>query len=100
VDVTWIATNSSQVVLIAALFQDSGANALATAWQFNANATSGNTINLTYWMTAGTTSATTFKVRGGANSSGTTYFNAHPSFSTGVFGGTLASSITITEYTP
>ena len=48
-------------------------------------------------MTAGTTSATTFRVRAGLNSAGTTTFNG--ASSARYYGGTLASSITIKEYT-
>jgi hypothetical protein len=87
--------------MIAALFQDSTANALATGSMYLPTSGGGGSIQFTYWMAAGTTSATTFKVRAGRDnvSPGTTLtFNG-----TGgarLFGGVYASSITITEYTP
>lgn len=77
-----------------ALFQDSTADALAVV---TSSIVSSNTENMTlvHYMTAGTTSSTTFKMRAGAGSAGTITFN-------GVgggryFGGTMASSITIEE---
>lgn len=78
----------------AALFQDSTANALRASTTY-AGAGNGGSISFTYFMTAGTTSATTFKVRAGGASGATFTFNG-----TGGnrrFGGVAASSITITE---
>lgn len=48
-------------------------------------------------MTAGTTSATTFKVRCGGNAAGTTTFNGQATARK--YGGVMASSIQITEWT-
>ena len=76
-----------------ALFQDSTANALAAIGQRLAASTSGMSA-LNYYMVAGTTSATTFKVRIGNASAGTTVFNDNK------YGQIAASSITITESTP
>lgn len=82
--------------LIAALFQDSTANALAVSSEYQNTPGGINAVVITHTMVAGTTSATTFKVRGGGNSAGTMYFNGA---STGrLFGATTKSSITITEY--
>lgn len=86
---------NSQVA--AALFQDSIANALAAA---GAEVITGNqtmvNIKFTYTMTSGTTSATTFKVRAGGTSGGTTMtFNGRNGART--LGGVMASSIVITE---
>lgn len=77
-----------------ALFQDSTANALAAVVMPQYYAINGI---LKHSMTAGTTSATTFKVRCGCSVVGTFYLNGNPG---GVrfFGGTAASSMTITEY--
>lgn len=82
-------------VIFAALFQDSTANALACGMGLCATANGQVGIRFTHRMVAGTTSATTFKLRAGGNGAGTTTFNG----SGGVryFGGTMASSITITE---
>lgn len=77
-----------------ALFQDSTANAIASV---NGEDDSANIINFvfTHWMVAGTTSATTFKVRAGYASAGTTTFNGRSSGR--IHGGVMASSITIEE---
>ncbi len=82
--------------IAAALFQDDDVDAIA--------AVSINAINrvmpivMTHWLTAGTTSSTTFKVRAGPVFNGPTlYFNGT---NTGPrFGGVMSSTITITEYT-
>ena len=80
-----------------ALFQDSTAGALASANTGYAVSTSLPTQNghIRHFMAAGTTSATTFKVRCGSAASGTTTFNGGGGSRT--MGGTLCSSITITE---
>tara|TARA_R110000803_G_scaffold40942_5_gene88237 strand:- start:1221 stop:1817 length:597 start_codon:yes stop_codon:yes gene_type:complete len=79
-----------------ALFQDSTAGALAAWGNTHDNINWLYTTNLTHYMTAGTTSATTFKLRIGGHSASTTTFNGK---TTGrLFGGVCASSITITEY--
>lgn len=78
-----------------ALFKDTAADAIAAA--FNGIPSGGNPVNVkfTHWMTAGSTSAMTFKVRAGLNGANTTTFNG--SASARRFGGVMASSITITE---
>tara|TARA_R100001082_G_scaffold108128_1_gene82963 strand:+ start:221 stop:799 length:579 start_codon:yes stop_codon:yes gene_type:complete len=79
-----------------ALFQDSTANALATAWAAkNATANNPTMLVIDHYMTAGTTSETTFKFRSGISVSGTTTFNGVTG--SRFFGGSFASSITITE---
>ena len=78
-----------------ALFQDSTANTLAVGRYTNDAATRGNTMGFSHYMTAGTTSETTFKVRAGTASAGTTTFNG--SSGSRVHGGLMSSSITITE---
>lgn len=81
--------------LCAALFQDSTAGALACGWSNTDNASTPIQVKFTHYMSAGTTSATTFKVRVGADNVGTITFNGE--LSARKFGGVLASSITITE---
>jgi hypothetical protein len=84
--------------IIVALFQDSTANALAAADQYQLTPNAITSVSLKHTMTAGTTSATTFKVRAGGTGAGTTTFNG---FSAGrTFGGVIASRITIKEYLP
>jgi len=90
--------NSTTYWLVAALFQDTTANALAVANVGKTGSYENNvakTIKFSYYMIAGTTSSTTFKVRGGS-SAGTTTFNG--SGGARMFGGVFLSSITITEY--
>ena len=87
-------SNSGVTDLTAALFQDSTSGALCSGASTTPGGNSRAPISFTYYMEAGTTSATTFKVRVGG-SGGTTYFNG---FSGGrLYGGTMYSSITITE---
>ena len=87
---------STTGIVGAALFQDSTAGALA-AMQSGGNAAGGvNCIKFRHKMVAGTTSATTFKLRGGMGDAGTITFNGKSSARR--YGGVLATSITITEY--
>lgn len=80
-----------------ALFQDATANALACGWNYLTTATAGMPLTLTHYMTSGTTSSTTFRVRIGTNGGNTFSINGAAAAR---FGGTLASSITITEVVP
>lgn len=92
---------SSSIVgtnVAAALFQDATAGALAAMGCNVVNADALTQIAFSHKMIAGTTGATTFKVRAGAQSAGTTTFNG--SAAARLFGGVLASSITITEMLP
>tara|TARA_R110000744_G_scaffold120505_1_gene224521 strand:- start:90 stop:656 length:567 start_codon:yes stop_codon:yes gene_type:complete len=82
-------------VKMISLFQDSTANALATTTNFHHNATQMDTLHLSHYMAAGTTSATTFKIRGGCDRAGTTSFNGQSGARK--YGGVDLSSITITE---
>jgi len=91
-----VGSSSVSTSLIAALFQDSTANALATDIQFQLTATGVMTIPLTHTMSAGTTSATTFRIRAGAANAGTFTFNG--SGAARLFGAITKSSIVITEY--
>lgn len=94
--VTFIDTDNSSNPAITALFQDSTANSLA------AGAGCGDVngeddvvpVKFTHFMTAGTTSLTTFKVRVGMPSGNCT-FNGESGIRR--LGGVMASSITIAE---
>ena len=77
--------------LVMALFQNGVSNALATQI-FSVINSNFYSRNLQYYMTAGTTSTTTFSVRMGNGGAGTTYVN-----SSTYMGGTMPSSITIME---
>ena len=88
--------DSTNKIIVAGLFQDSTADALA---QMNSTEDLSNSpllISFTHFMTAGTTSTTTFKVRGGPDASATVTFNGRDG-SNRRLGGRYASTITITE---
>lgn len=96
IDVVWNGTHSSATTrMIVGLFQDGGADAIAVAMHENSAATHLACVKFTHYMTAGTTSSTTFKVLAGSSAAGTTTFNG--SGGNRLFGGKMASSITITE---
>ena len=80
------------------LFQDATANAVSSAADGVAGGGYNHTNTFSHYMVAGTTSATTFKVRAGPNASGTLTFNGQTG--SRMHGGVYASSITITEYLP
>ena len=88
-------SHSAGNVICVALFQDSTANALAAGTNTQAAAAYAVQVAAVHEMTAGTTSATTFKVRIGSAAAGTTTFNGIGG--TGRLGGVLISSIRITE---
>lgn len=96
VNITASSSIAGSFNMICALFQDSTANALANAVAVGAASTYMTPVSLIHYMTAGTTSATTFKVRIGASAAGTTTFNGQSGAR--LYGGTLNSSITIEEY--
>tara|TARA_R100001015_G_C4557255_1_gene117846 strand:- start:309 stop:818 length:510 start_codon:yes stop_codon:yes gene_type:complete len=88
--------DSTNKIVVVGLFQDSTANALA---QMNATEDLSNSplpISFTHFMTAGTTSSTTFKVRSGTDAAATVTFNGRDG-SNRRLGGRYASTITITE---
>mgnify|MGYP003668426005 CR=1 FL=1 len=80
---------------IVALFKDDEADSIKAAAQYQSVATGINTVTFNHYMTAGTTSAITFKVRGGAGAGNFT-FNGYNNTNRN-FGGVSASSITIME---
>ena len=89
---------SSADTISLALFQDATVSALAaTAFWGPATDNLPGQIKLRHVMTSGTTSATTFNVRVGVNSSGTITFNG--ASGARLYGGVYASSITIQEVT-
>lgn len=96
--VTVQASNAAISAITAALFQDSGANAIFAATTVLRVATDPAHITFVFTMTAGTTSSTTFKVRVGGNSGATTTINGQNG--TALFDGTMFSGIVIREVTP
>lgn len=86
---------SSTDHLVAALFQDSTANALAVVAKFKANTSIMHDLALSYAARAGTTSATTFKLRAGQTTAGTTTFNG--TGGSRQYGGALGSFMEVRE---
>lgn len=80
--------------MVAALFQDSTANALAAAAVIVDN-NGARRLSLRHSMLAGTTSATTFKIRAGGTAAGTTTFNGESAAR--LFGGVYNSLLRVTE---
>ncbi len=95
----WASQNAASAnTIIAALFQDSTANALAAMAQQVEEQFAGVNIGFQYEMTSGTTSATTFKVRIGAQTAVPATITFNGSAGNRLFGGVMASSIIITEF--
>lgn len=96
ISVIMVGSVNATTNLIGAIFQDSTANALAAATVVSLN--TGNSIQLSvrHIMTAGTTSATTFRFRAGGSSASTVTFNGRDGAR--LFGAITKSSITVTEY--
>lgn len=94
IDVVAIYEINTNVATVVALFQDAIANSLKATY-VSGYATGVRTLTFSHYMTSGTTSPITFRVRIGTTGGGTITFNGD----TGVrrLGGALASSITITE---
>jgi hypothetical protein len=98
IDVELVGASTAIGHAVVALFQDATANALAAVVEYQDTVSGMNLFCLKHVMTAGTTSATTFKVRAGKPVANTFTFNG--SAGTRYFGGVMASRITITEYLP
>jgi hypothetical protein len=98
IDVLWNGGCNIANYMATALFQDSTASALSTSWATCPGINYPMFISLKHLMTAGTLSATTFKVRVGGIAANTTTFNGFGG--TRYFGGVMASRITIKEYLP
>lgn len=97
IEVNFVGSNSAGVVdFIVALFQDSTANALAASLATEPAAIYIMNVKVMHDMAAGTTSATTFKVRAGTNGAGTTTFNGQSGSRR--MGGITVSSIRVIEY--
>lgn len=93
IDIVMYLSSSATDRVSAALFKDSDTNALA-AGNVETQTSSVVPVVFSHFVTAGTTSPITFKVRGGS-ASGTTTFNGEAG--AGLFGGVMASSVSVTE---
>lgn len=94
IDVLLNASPGNLGYVTAALFQDATAGALAVGAHYEGASTYCQ-VAFTYFMAAGTTSATTFRVRAGQHVAGTLTINGDGGARR--LGGVLMSSITITE---
>lgn len=90
-----LATSAAGEMMICALFQDTTANSLAAEMQYAPSSGQPRPFVITHYMTAGTTSATTFKIRAGNTTTGTMTINGVAGARK--LGGVMISSITITE---
>jgi hypothetical protein len=100
IDVVGFFTSNAANWITVALFQDSVANALAAFATYQNIASGGCSSVFTHYMTAGTTSAITFKVRAGRDASAGSLIRFNGAGAAQLFGGVMASSITISEVTP
>jgi len=96
--VSWEAlfSNSGNGHVICAIFQDAVASALATSLMQFTSSDQPVTHRGSYDAVAGLTSSTTFKLRAGANSAGTTRLN-NQNTGGAVLNGTLQSNLTVEE---
>jgi hypothetical protein len=97
VEVVCVSSPSGADWITVALFQDAIANALAATITYFAGANEAAPLDLIYSATSGSTTARTFRVRGGTASSTFTFNGAN---SARRMGGVCSSSITITEVVP
>ncbi len=95
IEVSAVASVNAITWMVIALFQDATAGALASSYHYQSASTGTIPFCFNHYMTAGTTSATTFRIRIGSSDAGTTTFSGDSSLRR--HGGTMASSITITE---
>ena len=86
--------NGASASFTCALFQDTTANALASVNHFQTGSGISSNLVLRHFMAAGTTSATTFKIRAGSTGNTTTFNGVGGSRR---HGGVRSSNITITE---
>ena len=91
------ASSASANYMTTLLFVGTTTNALAASLDRQINSTNSTGVtSFIHHMTAGATTELTFRVRAGGFTAGTTTFNGRNA--TGYYGGTIPSSITITEY--
>lgn len=100
IDVVFFGASNNSNWITAALFQDATANALAAFANYQNVAGGGIPVVFSHYMIAGTTSATTFRVRAGRDASAGTIVTFNGTASGRLLGGVMASSITISEIAP
>ena len=94
-----VSGSTSEEKIVVALFQDTTTNALACVCDEFYDSNYMITIPLTHFMTAGTTSSTTFKVRCGRTDSNSNPLTINGQGGSRKFGGVCSTCITITEIT-
>ena len=94
--VLYLSSNQTPAAIIAALFKDGAANAVTADSIYQPTGNGMNQIKLRYTVVSGSTSATTFTVRCGANVAGTTTLNGAAGLR--LLGGVGTSYINIKEY--
>ena len=87
-------------IITLALFQDSIANALAATPLYMKDGDLPSTAVLVFYMVAGTTSSTTFRIRAGITSGSPAAITFNGAATVRKYGGVAASSLRITELTP
>jgi hypothetical protein len=95
IEVEWHGASTTANEIWGALFQDSDAGALACSGTQDGSNSQIQNLSFTHYMTAGTTSSTTFKLRVGAGASSTITHNG--AAGSRKLGGKMQSSITISE---
>lgn len=95
IDVVANVSTSGGTQVVSALFQDATTDAIAAVVSIMHQSDASEVIAFTHYMTADTTSETTFKVRMGPIAGVNLYFNGYEGRE---LEGLMASSITITEY--
>lgn len=98
VSVSGMYSRSTNGTISLALFQDSASNAISAQALYISAATTINLFSIKVSLTASGTSSTTFKLRHGPATSGTSYINR--TSSTGFFGGIEFVTWEISEYAP
>lgn len=93
-----VANLSATGTVVLALFRDSTANAVCTAWQNFMTTFTVMQVNLDHAESAGSTSSTTFKLRIGHNTGQTLTVNGYGG--NNYFNGTLISSLEVEEILP
>jgi len=94
VDSNTALSNGGSSLVAAALFQDSTVSAIAADMGVASTASGSASIRISKRQLSSTTSATTFKIRGGSNSGNTTFNGAA---SAQLFGGVMNSFISVSE---
>jgi len=92
---------SANNITVAAMFKDSGADAVVGNIVGSADFNSPPPVPLVYKETSGSTSSRTYKVRVGASAGGyNVYVNRGPAAASPLGSGIIASTLIITEYAP